>query len=314
MTSKALRVICRLAFFLRLAIEGYNGQCIYPYISDIQFRMLKVSKSFNPESSFSKVDLTLASIRNDKSHHLYVRLDQLFKFDPDILSFPKKRPPSMSLSIARLVSVLKHCQDENLEDRLMELKRAAKLSKVTEKIIVVNLVKHLLVPLFGPIDLEKGYRSLVEQVGMLGPDITITDLGVGDVHTWHGSTEVRVKGCPAIVTLEGLGGGYVENSDGETDDVDLPVNFEGKIRFSREHIRQLVATCVVNSFTEANLNPELNPVIPTILFNRNSYRICLYNCENDVLLLSEPKNLTTRGGLSRTGALLLWLTVNHRYD
>ena len=46
-----------------------------------------------------------------------------------------------------------------------------------------------------------------------------TDLGVGNVHTWHGSTEVR-KGCPAIVTLESLGDGYEENSDGETDDVD----------------------------------------------------------------------------------------------
>ena len=100
--------------------------------------------------------------------------------------------------------------------------RAAKLSEVTEKIIVVNLVKHLLVPLFGPVDLEKGYRSLVKQVGMLGPDVTITDLGVGDVHTWHGSTEVRVKGCPAIVTLKGLGDSCEENCDGETDDVDIP--------------------------------------------------------------------------------------------
>ena len=87
-------------------LTNLHGKCIYP---DIQFRILKVSKSFNPESSFSKVDLTLASIRNDKSHHIYVRLDQLFKFDPDILSFPEKRPLSMSLSIARLVSVLKHC-------------------------------------------------------------------------------------------------------------------------------------------------------------------------------------------------------------
>ena len=289
-------------------MERFNGKCIYPYVRDIQFRLLEVSQSFNPESSFSDVDLTLASIRNDKGNHLFVRLERLFKFDPDLLSIPEKRLPSMLPAIARLVSVLKQCRGENLEDRLMELKRAAKLSEVSEKIIVVNLIKHLLVPLFGPVDVEKGYGSLVEQVGLLGPDVTLTDLGVGGVHTWHGSTEVRVKGCPAIVTLEGLGGGYEENSDGETDDADLPeqsVSCEGTIG-------QLVATCVVTSFTEANLNPELDPVVPTILFNRSSYRICLYDCQNDVLLLSEPKNLTTRGGLSRTGALLLWLTVNHR--
>ena len=93
---------------------------------------------------------------------------------------------------------------------------------------------------------------------------------------FEGSTEVRVKGCPAIVTLEGLGGGYEENGDGETDDADFPeqsVSFEGKIRISNRHIGQLVATCVVNSFTEANLNPELDPGVPTILFYRSSYRI-----------------------------------------
>ena len=116
---------------------------------------------------------------------------------------------------------------------------------------------------------------------------------------------MRVKGCPAIVTLDDLGDSCEENSDGETDDVDIPeqpVNLEG----SKRHFEQLVATCVVNSFTEANLNPG----IPTILFNRSNYRICLYNCENDVLLLSEPKNLTTRGCFSRTGVLLLWLTAS----
>ena len=292
----------------------YNGECIYPFIREIQFRILEVSQGFNPESSFSDVDLTLTSIRNVNGDHLYVRLQRLFNFDPDILTFPEKRPPSMYRSTARLVSMLKRCRNRNLEDHLMILKAAAKLSGVTEKIIVLNLVKNLLVPLFGPVDLDTGYQSLVERVGMLGPDVTVTDLGVGAVHTWHGSTEVRVKGCPAIVTLEGLGDSCDENSDGETDDVDIPEHFEGKIRVSNQHFGQLVATCVVNSFTEANLNPGLNPVIPTILFNRSNYRICLYDCENDVLLLSEPKNLTTRGCFSRTGALLLWLTVNHRYD
>lgn len=208
----------------------YNGKCIYPFIKEIQFRFLKVTKSFNPESSFSDVDLTLASIRNDKGNHLFVCFDHLFSFDPDILSCPEKRFPSMSSSIARLVSVLKHCRSENLEDRLAELRRAANLSEVTERIVVLNLIKHLLVPLFGPLYLEKGYRSLVEQVGVLGPEVTIMDLGVGGVNTWHGSTEVRVKGCPAIATLEGLGDGDEENSDRETDDLpELSVSCKGKI-------------------------------------------------------------------------------------
>ena len=90
-----------------------------------------------PESSFSDVDLTLASIRNDKGNHLFVRLDHLFNFDPDILSFPEKRPPSMSQSIARLVSELKRCQSKDLEDRLIELRRAASNS---QKVSVVDCV------------------------------------------------------------------------------------------------------------------------------------------------------------------------------
>ena len=80
----------------------------------------------------------------------------------------------MFVSIARLVAVLKQCRGENLEDRLMELKRAANLSAVTEKFIVVNLIKHLLVPLFGHVDLEKGYALVdvsVLELFIFGPPI-----------------------------------------------------------------------------------------------------------------------------------------------
>ena len=58
--------------------------------------------------------------------------------------------------------------------------------------------------------------------------------------------------------------------------------FEGK-----RDIHQLVATSVVCSFTEYRLE-QSNSMMATVLINCNMFRICLYDCVSDVLLLSDP--------------------------
>ena len=55
-------------------MEQYNGESIYKFLREVRFRILKVSKGFNPESSFSDVDLTLSKIRDVNGDHLYVCL------------------------------------------------------------------------------------------------------------------------------------------------------------------------------------------------------------------------------------------------
>ena len=95
--------------------------------------------------------------------------------------------------------MLKKCRSEDLDTHLLELKKAAKLSTINGKVVVVNLAKQVLIPLFGRVELEKSYRALLEALGT-PPFFHLENLGVGSVNTWHGPTEVRVNGCVAIST------------------------------------------------------------------------------------------------------------------
>lgn len=86
---------------------------------------------------------------------------------------------------------------------------------------------------------------------------------------------------------------------------------EGQQEISfRKDFNQLVATAVVSSFTAYNCRS--NPAVPTIWINKESYRICIYDCINDILLLSRPTRITSKGTISRHGLLIMWLIVYHR--
>ena len=124
---------------------------------------------------------------------------------------------------------------------------------------------------------------------------------------------------------------FAEDSDEDTDENELDSEgesacadssetdgatstVEGKIKFTEEDPGQVVATCVVASFTEQKLHPNLQTLVPTILIDVNRCCVCLYDCRLDVLLISAPKAVAkaTKDGLSRSAMLFLWLTINHR--
>ena len=85
-------------------------------------------------------------MRDEQSgNHLFVCLDRLVAFDPEILTKPEKRQPDLVERIERLLAMLKKCRSEALDTHLLELKKAAKLSTLTEKVVVVLL--HTLFPL-----------------------------------------------------------------------------------------------------------------------------------------------------------------------
>ena len=92
-------------------------------------------------------------------------------------------------------------------------------------------------------------------------------------------------------------------TDGATSTVEV------KLKFSTENLGQVVATCVVSSFTETKLHPDKQALVPTILIDLNKFRVCLYDFR---LLISTPKLLSTKNILSRSAMLFLWLTINHR--
>ena len=72
-----------------------------------------------------------------------------------------------------------------------------------------------------------------------------------------------------------------EETDGESS------QFEAKQRVSSDHLSQAVATAIVHSFTQNKRHPQLNPMVPTVLINGSVFRIILYDCSKDILLVSE---------------------------
>ena len=104
--------------------------------------------------------------------------------------------------------------------------------------------------------------------------------------------------------MEEVSVSYCDDSEGTL--------FEAKIYATASNLPQTVATCVISSFTEKNLYPSLEPITPTILINNINFRICLYHCELDVLLISTHVPLATKGGLSSHAMTLLWLAINQR--
>ena len=73
------------------------------------------------------------------------------------------------------------------------------------------------------------------------------------------------------------------------------------------NLHQAVGTCILSSFTERVLHPDLKALVPTIITDEKQFRVCLYDSEKDILLISKSKCLVTNGGLSRSGMALLRL-------
>ena len=70
---------------------------------------------------------------------------------------------------------------------------------------------------------------------------------------------------------------------------------------------------VVSSFTEHKLHPNKIAMVPSILINNHSFRVCLYHCERDILLISNEVSLSTGDHLSQSAMALLWAVLNHRH-
>ena len=43
---------------------------------------------------------------------------------------------------------------------------------------------------------------------------------------------------------------------------------------------------VISSFTEHNLHQNLNPMVPSVLINSSMIQICIYDCVDDILLIT----------------------------
>ena len=136
-------------------------------------------------------------------------------------------------------------------------------------------------------------------------------IGIGNRKLWWGEPDACVRPLESD-TLHSNSTLIVANRlDEDSDGASSLVEAKQKLR--HDHLPQGVATAIVHSFTQNKRHPGLNPMVPTVLINGSDFRIILYDCSRDVLLLSNPVEYRDGSKMTPLGTLVLWLTIHHRY-
>ena len=181
--------------------------------------------------------------------------------------------------------------------------------KSLEKTVTLKLCSQLLQYICKPNEVIIEYPGY-EHIPI--PGVQFGFIGLGSRKTWHGSPDVQVRGTANIV-MQSMNEEKQEEEESGFDESDgMTTKIEVKRRVWVAHLPQAVATCITSSFTEHNLHPTMSPAVPTILIEGDTFRVILYDCIKDVLLISTPNKLHTDGRLSSTAVAFLWLVINHR--
>lgn len=217
-------------------------------------------------------------------------ISTLVDFNPEIL----QKEHDDSSCVGRLLKLFR--QDTEIDA----------LHTSLECVTINELLMKILVPLTKTVVVENKNRSKMREEC---EDITFENLGMGSVNTWHGEPDIRVRGfldteVDVMHTTESLSG---YESDGTS------LTIDGKAHLKLSHMAQLVATTVISSFVENCRHPDANPLVPGIMMNTKSIRVCLYNCKVDILLISEEVDIVNSDHtINRAGIVFLWLFLNHR--
>ena len=275
---------------LNFAIEQIN--------SEIAFVLHKVTSDFSSLSSFSTLDLRLAAHVNDAQQgQMAIRVKDLFKVEAvnsgtsalEFIAHSRKKiwPPVYPST-----------------------------TKPKETDIMISLSTQIFVPLCSEVLLESRYATILERHRL--PELQVGDSGLGSVDTWHGTPDARIRGME-VVWRKDAGDAFavVDEEDVSEDEGSVQSDgkctaVEGKVLTTEANMAQAVGTCVVASFTAKARHPEQKALVPTVLLDEKQFRVCLYDCEKDIVLSSTNKMLATKGKLSRSGMALLWLVINHR--
>ena len=255
--------------------------------SETAFVLHQVEPMFCPKTCFSDLDLRL-TVHSDDERKVSLNFDKLFKVETK---------PEFNEAI----NFIHRCRQKPWP--------CFNANPDSEKSVMLDISSEILAPLCTEVILEKRYKadlsSYLSRRPMLATaTLECSDIGIGSINTWHGTPDVRVRGG-GVHFVHRKGEEGEDTSDGMTPTI------EGKSAFN-DYMAQTVATCVVSSFTERALHPDKPALIPTVLIDKYRFRVCLYDCEKDVLLISSEKSLSTKGGLSQSGMALLWVVLNHR--
>ena len=266
----------------------------------MRFRIYKVG-CFNPTQSFSSVGPLLSDAYKQSKgegpeRFVVLNFTELF----DVTSIPKD-------TTSRIGKIVDSTTIKNS-------------STDTEVSVILKLLVEVMVPIFTLVTLEKNKKY--QKFGDLPAGLSSEHIGMGTAKTWHGTPDFRI-GCVCMLSSDEFEFNETENisicslhSTPSSTPARSPTwsicstDFEGKKKIKMSNRDQLVATCVVSSFINKNLNNR--NMTPAVLINGTKFIICLYDCENDILLLSDPiEYVKENGDLISLGLLALAIVVNH---
>lgn len=143
-------------------------------INEFPFVVYYVDSEFCTNSSFSHLDLQLA-VHNDGRRRFALSFNLLFKVEAK---------PEYSDAL-KFIYRSRNC--------LWPLVHANPNFKQSEKKMILGVCSKILVPLCKEVILEKRYRVDLSKMPMIA-GLKCGDIGMGSVHTWHGTPDVRVRG------------------------------------------------------------------------------------------------------------------------
>ncbi len=130
-------------------------------------------------------------------------------------------------------------------------------------------------------------------------------IGIGSRAAWYGTPDARVRANDGMVIIDW------QTPDDESGESILVEGKLGKAKMRNEVIGQVVATVITHSFTEHCNHPTLNAMTPMILLDENHIVILLYDCEQDVLLLSKKiPYFDENKKLMDVGVVVAWLAIS----
>ena len=272
---------------LYFAIEQIN--------TEIAFVPHKVTSNFSSLSSFSALDLRLAA-HVDDAHRGQVGIRVKDLFTVEAVDAGTSELEFIAHSRRTIWPPFNPYNTKRMETHIM-----------------VALCREIFVPLCREVLLESRYTTRISQI----PELQVGDLGLGSVDTWHGTPDARLRGMEVVwrkdsEEISAPVEEVVSDDEGSVQNDGTSTAVEGKVLSKEANLPQAVGTCVVASFTAKGRHPEHKALVPTVLIDEKQFRVCLYDCDKDVLLISTSKLLATKGALSRSGMALLWLVINHR--
>lgn len=268
------------------------------------FRAFRID-SFNPGASFSDATpLNMTSLKWEDGERFLITFPTLFNMEYSGPDAPDKK---------KLENFISH------QHKKVKLPKS---SECTENELLISISRQILVPLFGRILFKEQFSGLLEPKDK--EHMYAEVIGMGTERTWHGTPDILIRQNICVVTTsENLANAYDQLNTAFSDimsPVSSPVSEFSSVSGERKkvigtrNLDQLVATGITASFVVNNLQPGQNPMVPSLLINSSGFIICLYDCVEDILLISEAILLFDRYELVRLLSIeVLWAVVHHRY-